>query len=135
MQAYVHNAGLYRKHFVGYGLDGFRGSRIQQRGRGAGRWWRKAKRYTVPLLKAGARMALPHISRALKHVAGASAAHLFPGNPAVQSAIGQMTDHVTRRLTKKADKLLARKKQKKRKHAMSASRSAKRNRTKSIFNE
>ena len=134
MEAYVHNADLYRKHFAGYGLDGFSGVRIQQRGRGAGRWWRKAKRYTVPLLKAGARMALPHVSRALKHVAGASAAHLFPGNPFIQSAIGQMTDHVTKRINKKADKLLTGRKQKKRKRPTSVSRGAKRNRTKSIFN-
>ena len=135
MEPYVHDADLYRKHFVGYGLDGFSGVRIQQRGRGAGRWWRKAKRYAVPLLKAGARMALPHVSRALKHVASASAAHLFPGNPVIQSAIGQMTDHVTSGLTKKADKILTKAKQKKRKHSVSVSRGVKRNRTKSIFDE
>ena len=47
METYVHNPEIYRKHFIGYGLDGFSGARIQQRGRGVGQWWRKAKRYTI----------------------------------------------------------------------------------------
>ena len=138
MEPYVHDPDLYRKHFIGYGLDGFSGTRIQQRGRGRG-WWRQAKRYAIPLLKAGARIALPHVSRALKHAAGVSAAHLFPGNTAIQSAIGHMTDHVTKRLTKKTGKLLKNTKshktkqqqQNKRKRSSSASRGAKRNRTRS----
>lgn len=135
METYVHNPEIYRRHFVGYGLDGFSGARIQQRGRGVGQWWRKAKRYTIPLLKAGARMALPHVSRALKHVADASAAHFFPGNPAIQAAVNHMTGHVTKHIAKKAEKLLKGKKQRKRKHSATVSRGSKRNRTKSIFDD
>ena len=107
MKRYKHNPELYRDHFMGRGLPAFQGRRTH-RGRGRGRrLLKKLKRAAVPLLKAGAKAAAPHISGITRTVATTAAKAAFGNNPAMQQVIGQVAGQV-------AEGVMARTLQKKR---------------------
>ena len=107
MKRYRHNPELYRDHFTGRGLPAFQGRRTH-RGRGRGRkLLKKLKRVAVPLLKAGARAAAPHVSGITRTVATRAAKAAFVDNPAMQQVIGQVAGRV-------AEGVMARTLQKKR---------------------
>ena len=94
MKRYRHNPELYRDHFTGRGLPAFQGQRTH-RGRGRGkRLLKKLKRVAVPLLKAGARAAAPHVSGITRTVATKAAKAAFGDNPAMQQVIGQVAGRV-----------------------------------------
>ena len=92
MKRYRHNLELYRDHFTGRGLPAFQGRRTQ-RGRGR-KLFKKLKRVAIPLLKAGARVAAPHVSGITRTVATRAAKAAFGNNPAMQQVIGQVAGRV-----------------------------------------
>ena len=66
---YIHNPEIFRRHFqAGRGLPGFSGSRVQ-RGDGLGKILGAIARRALPIIKAGFRIAKPHIKKAAKSVA------------------------------------------------------------------
>lgn len=87
---YVHNRELFRSHFRGQGLPAFRGARMQ-RGHGL---MSKIKRYAVPLLLAGAKVAGPHIQRGATTLATSAARSIAPNNPAMQKVVGNLAGHM-----------------------------------------
>lgn len=94
MKRYSHNPELYRNHFTGRGLPAFQGRRMH-RGRGRGKkLFKKLKRVAVPLLRAGATAAGPHVSRITRTVATRAAKAAFGDNPAMQQVIGQVAGRV-----------------------------------------
>lgn len=117
MKRYVHNPDLFRDHFVGQGLDVFKGARMQ---RGGGNFMGKFKRFAVPLLLAGARAAAPQISNLAKTVTSAAAQRVFPNSPAFQNFAGKLASNVTNQVLKKSGKV-----QKKRKPLQKLKRAAK----------
>ena len=86
MKPYIHDPARFRAHFTGNGgLPIFQGAYRQ---RGHGRVLRKMKRYMVPLLAAGARVAKPYATKAAQKAAERAASLVFKDNPAMQQAIG-----------------------------------------------
>lgn len=109
MKAYVHNPALFRDHFSGQGIPGFKGSRFQRGGSMASMAASAISRYAVPLLMAGATAAAPHIGNAVGSLAKGAAKHIFRNDKAMQRVVGNMagkaanraTDAVTSRLLQK----------------------------------
>lgn len=99
MKPYIHNPTLFRTHFSGRGLPAFQGARMQ---RGRGVLSKKLKRFTVPLLKAGAKAATPYIAKAAGKVATTAAQRFFPGSPAMQKLVGKAATNATNHIIKKA---------------------------------
>ena len=76
MKTYVHNPNIYRNHYVrqvGSALPGFRGMRMHQEGDGIGAFLGRLARKAIPHIlsgvKAGARIAKPHVQKAAKGIA------------------------------------------------------------------
>jgi len=94
MKPYIHNPALFHNHFAGQGLPSFKGTRIQ---RGYG-WAGKLKRYAVPILRAGAAAAAPHVSKVVRNITQSAVQRAFPGNPIMQSVASNVTGNLTNRL-------------------------------------
>lgn len=73
MKPYIHNPAIYQDHYraqVGSALPGFRGTRIHRhRGEGIGAFLGRLARKAIPLLRSGAKLAAPHVKKALKGIA------------------------------------------------------------------
>ena len=92
MKPYIPNPKLFRDHFAGQGLPSFQGQRMQ---RGYGGWKSKVKRYAVPLLAAGLRAAVPHLSNAARHVTSAAMQRFAPNSSALQQSLGSAAGKLT----------------------------------------
>jgi hypothetical protein len=71
MKLYQHDPFLYRNHFrqqVGGELPGFKGTYVQH-GNGLGSFLGSLARKAIPLLRAGIKLAAPHVKRAGKDIA------------------------------------------------------------------
>ena len=78
---YVHNADIYKRHFVGKAMPVFRGQRIQ---RGGG--FTFLRRLAVPLLQ----MVGPHIATAASSLAQKAMKKIFPKHPKMQRMVGDV---------------------------------------------
>lgn len=107
MKPYVHNPALFRKHFSGQGLPGFKGARIQRGGSLAGMAASALSRYAVPLLMAGATAAAPRIGKAVGKLAEGAAGRVLPNNPAMQRMVGQVASRAATRVTNKTAKAVS----------------------------
>ena len=71
MRAYRQDPNLYRNHFVrqaGGDLPGFKGTRVQYAD-GIGSFLGALARKAIPLIKAGVKLAAPHVKKAGKEIA------------------------------------------------------------------
>ena len=77
MKVYRQDPKLFRDHFhrqVGGSLPGFRGARVQY-GDGIGSFLGAMARKAIPLIKAGFKLAAPHVKKAGKNIAKELAGH------------------------------------------------------------
>lgn len=122
----MHNPAVFRAHFSGQGLPGFKGTRIQRGGSISGIAGMAANalsRYAVPLLMAGATAAAPHIGKAVGNLAQGAAKRIFPNDKAMQQVVGSVANRAASTATGAvANRVL----QKKRKRAGGRTTSVKR---------
>lgn len=77
MKPYTQDPALFRRHFhrqVGGELPGFKGTRMQY-GHGIGSFLGAMARKAIPLIKAGIKLAAPHVKKAGKDIAKDLAGH------------------------------------------------------------
>ena len=67
MKVYQQDPNIYRRHFGG-NLPGFKGARIQH-GNGIGSFLGILARKAIPIIRAGVKLAAPHVKQARKDIA------------------------------------------------------------------
>ena len=67
MKVYQQDPNIYRRHFGG-NLPGFKGARIQH-GNGIGSFLGILARKAIPIIRAGVKLAAPHVKQAGKDIA------------------------------------------------------------------
>lgn len=102
MKPYVHDPALFRRHFSGQGLPGFKGKRLQRGGSLGGLAATALTRYAVPLLMAGATAAAPQIGKAVGHLAQSAARRILPNNKAMQQVAAKAATRAANHATTKA---------------------------------
>ena len=93
MRAYRQDPSIYRNHFIrqaGGDLPGFKGTRVQHAD-GIGSFLGALARKAIPLIKAGVKLAAPHVKKAGKDIAKDLA------NQAIKKASEKMTQKMSGR--------------------------------------